>query len=192
MLPRTLVFTVLCAAALWPLRALACFNSMDTRSIFSSHAVWTDLLVWAAGAVFLNRVVLVNVLAPAAEGQPKPSTSRRAFFLLVGACLVLVLVVVLGGGPLVRLLERDMYPCLLNRPLVLVLLLSPAVVFVLQSLLFRRPSQWLFGGNKHVALVGLVVTSVALAVGVDMARESIVLPALCGPSSHAVIDTSAY
>jgi hypothetical protein len=63
-----------------------------------------------------------------------------------------------------------------------VLMASPVVVFVLQAVLFQKWEPKLFDGDKTVALVTLVFTSVVLAGGVDLVRVSVVLPALCGPS----------
>ncbi|WP_157231994.1 hypothetical protein [Hyalangium minutum] len=192
MLPRALVPTVLFAAVLWPLRALACINSMDASSIFTAHTVWTDLIVWTVGAVFLNQVVIANVRAPAVEGQPAPSRFRKAFFLLVGACLVLVMGVVSAGGPLLNFGEIKMSTCLFDRRFLLLMMGSPAVVFVLHSVLFQRLSRWLFSGDRLVTLVTLVVSSVLLAVGVDMVRESILLPKLCGATSYLLFGHSQY
>ncbi|WNG28654.1 hypothetical protein F0U62_35155 [Cystobacter fuscus] len=60
-----------------------------------------------------------------------------------------------------------------------VLMASPAVVFVLQAVLFQTWDQKLFDGHRTIALATLVITSMLLAGGVDLARESVVLPALC-------------
>ncbi|OJT26198.1 hypothetical protein BO221_10305 [Archangium sp. Cb G35] len=65
------------------------------------------------------------------------------------------------------------------------------MVFVLQAVLFQKWDQKLFGGDRKAALVTLVLTSMVLAGGVDLARESVVLPALCG-SSGIVFGDDAY
>jgi len=187
MLPRALGSLVLCAAVSWPLRALACMNSMETSSILSHQTVWLDLFLWTVGAVFLNRVVLVEVRAPAAEGQPPPPLASRFFFLLVGACVVLLLVAASAAGPLLSLGAHKMSECLKNHSVLLVLLASPAVVFVLQTVLFQKMGQWLFGGDSKVALVTLVLTSVVLSLGVDWARDAIA-PLACKPESAIVYE----
>jgi uncharacterized membrane protein len=166
---------------------LACMNSMDTSSILSRGIVWFDLFLWIGGAVFLNQVVIVNALAPTAEGQPPPPFARRLFFLLVGACVVLLLATVSAVGPLLDLSEHKMAECLRNRAVLLVLLFTPAVVFVLQTVFFQRLSEWLFGGDKKVALVTLVITSVFLSLGVDWTRE-VISPVACEPESAAVYE----
>jgi hypothetical protein len=197
MLPRALAPVVLCASAFWPLRALACMNSMDSsavfldsRSIFPSFTVWTDVFVWAVGAVFLNRVVFVNVRAPVTpDGQPAPAPApfRKAFFLLVGACLVLVLAAVSAGGPLLNLsAQHDMSKCAMNGVLLLLLAASPMGAFLLHSALFQRVSQWLFGGDKTVTIVTLVVSSVVLSLGVDFVRAWLFVPSLCGDALRLV------
>lgn len=195
MLPRAWVPVVLFASALWPLRALACMNSMDSSSVFltadslfPTHTVGTDLFVWAVGAVFLDRIVLVNVRAPAAEqGNPASTLFRRSFFLLVGACIVLVLAAVSAGGPLLNLsAQHDLSKCSMNGVLLLLLVASPAGVFLLHSVLFQKVSRWLFGGDKTAAIVTLVVSSAVLALGVDLARAWLFVPSLCGDTLHLV------
>jgi hypothetical protein len=188
MLPRALVPTVLCASATWPLRALACYNSMDSSAFVFNPPLGLDLLLWTAGAVFLNHVVLVNVWAPAAEGQPRPSWFRRSFFLLVGACLVLLLATISAGGPLLSLSAQDVAKCSLNHSMVVMLVAGPAGVFTLQAVLFQGWRKRLFGDKRGVALVSLVVTSVLLVLGVGLARDAMVLPRLCEPWSAVYVD----
>ncbi|PTL81594.1 hypothetical protein [Vitiosangium sp. GDMCC 1.1324] len=182
MISRALVLVVLFASALWPLHALACSNSMDSSAIFTSNTFWLDLFLWTMGAVFLNRVVIANVWGPATASPAGSSWARRFFFLLVGACLLLLLATVTAGGPVLNLSAHAMSECLTNRSMLWVLMASPTVVFVLQAVLFRKWDQKLFDGDRTVALAALVFTSVVLAGGVDLARELVVLPALCGPS----------
>jgi hypothetical protein len=189
MLPRALAPTVLCASATWPLRALACINSMESSASVSSSPLWLDLLLWTAGAVFLNRVVLVKVWAPTAEGQPRPSWFRRSFFLLVGACLVLLLAVVSAGGPLLSLSAHGR--CSATRSLVLVLMVGPAVLFALQAVLFQGLGKRLFGDKGGVALANLVVTSVLLVMGVSLVRDKMVLPQLCEPLPAAYFENDS-
>jgi hypothetical protein len=179
MLSRALVLVVLFASALWPLHALACGNSMDSSAVFTSDTVWSDLFLWIMSAVFLNRVVIANVWGPATASPAGSSWARRFFFLLVGACLVLLLATVTAGGPVLNLSANNMSGCLTDRFMLWVLMASPAVVFVLQAVLFHTWGQKLFGGNRTVALAALVCTSVFLAGGVDVARESVILPELC-------------
>ncbi len=179
---RALVPIVLCTLAIWPLRALACINSMDTSAIvFSQSTIWLDLLLWTAGALFMNSVVLVNVRSPAAADQPRPSWFRRIFFLLVGACLVLLLAAVSAGGPLLTLSARDMSRCAMNGSALMVLMIGPAVLFALQAVIFQGLRQRVFGSRRGAALVGLVVTSVLLVLVVGVARNEIILPELCEP-----------
>ncbi|WP_375773153.1 hypothetical protein NR798_20430 [Archangium gephyra] len=191
MLSRALVLAVLFASALWPLHALACSNSMDSSAVFTSNTVWIDLILWTLGAVFLNRVVIANVWGPATASPAGSSRARRFFFLLVGACLVLLLATVSAGGPLLNLSAKAMSACLTNGFMLWVLLASPAVVFVLQAVLFQKWSQKLFGDDRTVALATLVFTSVVLSGGVDLAREWVVLPELC-ESSGIVFGDDAY
>lgn len=175
MLPRALVPVVFCVAVTWSLSAIACGNSMDSAPAVSGHLFWLDMLVWPVGAVFLNRVVLVNLRGPATEDPSNPSGGRRPFFLLVGVCLVLVLVSVWAGGPLLALNAQSLSGCDMSLPMLPVLLVGPAFFFVSQSVLFHR-----FGGGRF-ALVSLVLSSLILALMVDVARTNIVLPMLCGP-----------
>ncbi|WNG59971.1 hypothetical protein F0U59_38560 [Archangium gephyra] len=191
MFSRALVLVVLFASALWPLHALACSNSMDSSAVFTSNTFWLDLVLWTMGAVFLNRVVIANVWGPATASPAGASWARRFFFLLVGACLVLLLATVTAAGPVLNLSANKMSKCLTNRSMLWVLMASPAVVFVLQAVLFQKWDQKLFGGDRKAALATLVLTSVLLAGGVDLARESVVLPALCR-SSGIVFGDDAY
>jgi hypothetical protein len=187
MIPRALALLVLCAAATWPLRALACGNSMDVPTIVSGQTFWFDLILWSMGAVYLNGVVLVNVRAPAAEEEP-PSRFRRHFFLIVGTCLVLVFAVVSGGGMLLGLSALDLSRCAMNRSMLLMLVASPTFFFVLQTVLFQGVVKRRLGDKWGVgAIVGLVVTAVVMAAVVDLIREGIVLD-LCGIE----IDTNPY
>ncbi|MDY7232497.1 hypothetical protein [Hyalangium rubrum] len=182
MLSRALVPIVLCAAATWPLRALACINAMDTSAFAFTQTLWLDLLLWTAGAVFLNRVVLVNVRGSTAEGQPSPSGFRRFFFLLVGAALILLLAAVSAAGPLLSLSARDLARCTVNRSMVLVLLAAPTVLFLLQAVIFQGWGKRLFGEKRSVALLSLVSTSVLWVMAVGLARDEVVLPKLCKPT----------
>jgi hypothetical protein len=188
MLPRALAPTVLCASALWPLGALACFNSMDSSAFVFNPPLGLDLFLWTAGAVFLNQVVLVNVWVPTAEGQPRPSWFRRSFFLLVGVCLLLLLATISAGGPLLSLSAQHVAKCSLNHSMMVMLAAGPAVAFTLQAVLFQGWRKRLFGNKRAVALVSLVVTSVLLVLGVSRARDVMVLPHLCRPWSPAVYD----
>ncbi|MCY1083407.1 hypothetical protein [Archangium lansingense] len=183
---RALVIVVLFASALWPLHALACSNSMDSSAVFTSNTFWLDLVLWTIGAVFLNRVVIANVWGPATASPAGSSWVGRFFFLLVGACLVLLFATVTAGGPVLNLSANKMSGCLTNRSMLWVLMASPAVVFVLQAVVFQKWDQQLFGGDRLIALAALVLTSVVLAGGVDLARELVVLPELCRPSGIVV------
>ncbi|MFY0579070.1 hypothetical protein ACN28S_36665 [Cystobacter fuscus] len=179
MFSRALVLVVLFASVLWPLHALACGNSLDSGAVFTSKTVWLDMVLWTMGAVFLNRVVIANVWGPATASPAGSSWAHRFFFLLVGACLVLLLAAVTAGGPVLNLSANKLSACLTNRSMLWVLMASPAVVFVLQAVLFQTWDQKLFDGHRTIALATLVITSMLLAGGVDLARESVVLPALC-------------
>lgn len=182
---RALVRVVLFASALWPLHALACINSMDSSAVFTSNTVWVDLFLWTLGAVFMNRVVIANVWGPDTASPAGASRARRFFFLLVGVCLVLLLATVTAGGPILNLSANDMSECFTNRSMLWVLMASPAVVFVLQTVLFQKWGQKLFGGDRKVALATLVATSLVLAGGVDLAREWVILPELCSHTDLA-------
>lgn len=179
MLPRALAPVVLCASATWALPALACINSMDDSGIVFKQTIGLDLLLWPAGAVFMNRVVLVNVWAPIAEEQPGPSWFRRLFFLLVGACLVLLLAAFSAGGPLLGLSAQDLAKCSVDPAMVLMLAAIPMVLFALQAVVFQRVVPRWFGGKGSVALVSLVLTSVLLVLVAAGARDVVVLPDLC-------------
>ncbi len=178
MLPRALVPSVLCVLALWPLGAFACINSMDVSARDFSHFFWADLFLWTAGAVFLNRVVLFNVLGPAAMGQPEPSGFRRVFFLLVGAALFL-LVLVSAAGPLLNLNADDLASCSPSLSTVLSLVAFPAVLFSLHAAFFHSPGRRLFGDTGRRNVVSMVLTSALLVVGLWIARELYIIPRLC-------------
>jgi hypothetical protein len=152
---------------------------MDSSAVFTAKTVWLDMVLWTMGAVFLNRVVIANVWGPATASPAGSSWARRFFFLLVGACLVLLLATVTAGGPVLNLSAKKMSACLTNRSMLWVLMASPAVVFVLQAVLFQKWGQKLFDGDRTISLATLVITSMLVAGGVDLARESVVLPALC-------------
>lgn len=179
MLPRALVPVVFCVAVTWSVSAIACGNSMDSPPAVSDQLFWLDMLVWPVGAVFLNRVVLVNLRRPATEDPSNPSGGRRLFFLLVGVCLMLLLVSVWAGGPILTLSARSLSGCEMSLPVLPVLLVGPAFIFVPQSVLFHR-----LGGGRF-AVVSLVLSSLMLSLMVDAARTDIVLPMLCGPKWSA-------
>jgi hypothetical protein len=181
--PRALVPVVFCIAATWSLSAFACINSMESVTVVTGNVFWLDAFVWPVGAVFLNRIVLVNLRGSAAQDPSRPPRAQRFFFLLVGACLMLVLVSVWAGGPLLNLSSQDLSGCIVSRPMLVVLMASPAVFFGLQSVLFK----WV-GGDGRVALVGLVLSSLLLAVMVDVARQEIFLPKLCEPGSSIPLE----
>ncbi|WP_224367323.1 hypothetical protein [Hyalangium versicolor] len=187
---RALSPILLCASAMWPLCALACFNSMDKSLFVFTRTLWLDLVVWTLGALFLNRVVLVNVRGSTVEGQPQPSWFRRAFFLLVGAALVLLLAALSAGGPLFSLASYEMARCSLDRSMLLVLLILPAALFTLQAVLFQKLGTRLFGGQRSVAIASLVFTSVLLVLVVGMSRDAMVLPYLCKFTEGAYTDES--
>ena len=184
---RALILVVLCASALWPLQALACANSMDedgSRAVFTLKTMGIDLFLWTLSAVFLNRVVLTNVWSPATASPAGSSWARRFFFLLVGACLLLLLATVTAGGPILDLSANGMFSCSKNRFMLWVLLASPVVVFILQAVFFHKWDQKMFGDDRMVALATLVITSAFLAVGVDVARDLVVVPQLCDSSAR--------
>ncbi|NOK15729.1 hypothetical protein [Corallococcus carmarthensis] len=179
MRPRALVPPLLCALVLWPLHAIACINAMDDSYRDFSQSYWVDLIFWTVGAVFLHRVVLRNVWGPAAMGQPEPSRARRGFFLFVGVALVLLLETVSVAGPLLHFSASAISKCTVRRPLLAALVASPVLLFLLQAAFFHGPGRRLFGDKARVTLVGLVVTSVLLVLGMGMARETYLLPNLC-------------
>jgi hypothetical protein len=179
MLFRALAPIVLCVAATWPLRALACVNSMDSSATSFTQPLWLDLLIWTVGAVFLNSVVLENLRDPIAKDQPRPSWFRRSFFLLTGLCLVLLLATALAGGPLLSLSADDLSRCSISRSMLLVLVATPAAFFVLQAMYFQSLGKGAPGRKRSTALVSLVLTSVLLATVMSLTRDVLVLPRLC-------------
>ncbi|NBD10526.1 hypothetical protein [Corallococcus silvisoli] len=141
--------------------------------------LWADLIPWTIGSVVLNRVVLVNVRGPAAMDRPKPSWFRQAFFLLVGAVIFLVLTTISAGGPLVDLTSADFDRCTGSGPLILALVLSPAVLLILQAAFFQGTGKQLLGDKRGVALASLALSSVLLVMGLRMTRDAFIIPQLC-------------
>lgn len=182
MLPRALVPGLLCVSALWPLRAFACINSMDGARQFDQFFL-VDLFLWSTGAVFLNRVVLVNVRGSAATGQPAPAAFRRTFFMLVGAALVLLLAVVSAGGPLFDFSAEDVARCSPSLPMLLVLMAIPAALFSLHGAFFHALDGRGAGGKGWRGVVSLVLSSVVLVAGFWIARDAYILPRLCRSST---------
>lgn len=176
---RALVPIVLCATTLWPLWGLACINSMGPIARDVTVPLWLDLVPWTLGAVFLNRVVLVNVRGPAAMEQPQPSWFRRAFFLLVGAAIFLVLTTLAAGWPLANLTSEDLDRCTGSRPLILALVVSPVVLLILQAAFFQGTGKRLLSDKRRVALASLVVSSVLLVMGLRFVRDAFIIPQLC-------------
>ncbi|RKG80465.1 hypothetical protein [Corallococcus terminator] len=179
MLSRALAPLLLCVSVLAPLRAIACFNSMDASTREFTQSFWVDLILWTLGAVFLNRVVLFNGLGTTAEERASASGLRKAFLLLVSAALVLLLATVSAGGPLLNFSSMDFARCSVSRTMLLVLVASPAVLFSLQAVVFHGPGRRLFRDRGGVALASLVLTSVLLATGLGKVRETYILPHLC-------------
>jgi heme/copper-type cytochrome/quinol oxidase subunit 4 len=177
---RNLLPVVLCAAILGSLRALACGNSMEGTEAPFAGTLWLDMLLWPAGVVLLNSVVLPHVGGLAAEGPSKPSGFRRAFFLLVSVCLVLLIAVVTTSAPFLDLSAEALATCSPTPIMLLMMLVCPAVVFVLHLLFFQRLSPDMFGNRRGLALATLVGTSVVIALVVSVARAGIVLPEVCG------------
>ncbi|WP_223633216.1 hypothetical protein [Corallococcus sp. EGB] len=179
MTPRALAPTVLCALILWPLSVLAFVNSTDLIARDVTMSPWADLIPWTAGAVFLNYVVLVNVLGPTAMEQPKPSWSRQAFFLLVGAAVLLVVTTISAGGPLSDLNSEDYDRCTGSPLLMVALVASPPVLLILQAMFFRSVGSRLLGDRRRIALASLMVSSLLLVLGLRTARDSFIIPNLC-------------
>lgn len=157
---------------------LGCMNSMDNGAFIFTQSFWLDLVLWTLGAVFLNRVVLPNVRQPTVQGEPE--WARRSFFLLVGACLVLLLALASAGAPLLGLSPERLARCQLNLSLLAVMVVGPALLFSVQALLFQGMGRRLFGDRQGRALVALLISSVLLVVVLSQAREVVVLPELCG------------
>ncbi|WP_375745331.1 hypothetical protein NR800_11405 [Corallococcus interemptor] len=192
MVPRALAPLLFGAPVLWPLRALACINSMDHAPKDFSQSYGMDLLFWSVGAVFMNRVVLRNVWGPAVKGQPGPAAARKAFFVVVGVALLLLLEAVSVGGPLLNFSARDFSACVMSLPNLVVLVASPVVLFLMQAAFFHGPGKRRFGDTGTRPLVALVLTSVVLVLGLGMAREHLVLPHLCDNPSWGFVDTDVY
>ncbi len=171
---RALAPIVLCGSTLWPLWAIACINSMDGDTRDFSQSFWMDLSIWLFGAVFLNYVFVFKGQNPA-----QPTWLRRAFFLLVGAAFTAILAVVLAGAPLLSL---NATLCAAKPSVLLALVLSPAVLFALQSAFFHFPGKRLFHGRERGALLTLLVSSVLLVTGLGVARDELILPKLCKKS----------
>ncbi|WP_338868494.1 hypothetical protein [Myxococcus stipitatus] len=184
MLARALASTLVCASVLWPLQVLACINAMDGTLRGFHESFGTDLGLWTVGAVFLNRVVLFNNDGPPSQQVHKVSWARRAFFLLVSAAFILVLAAVMAGGPILTISAEDIARCSVSLPFLLALVASPALLFSLQSAFFQGPGRRLFRKTRWGALVGVVVSSLFLVIGLGMARDTYILPKLCkaGPT----------
>lgn len=181
---RALAVSMLCASVLWPLRVLACINSMDSMTKDFTESFWVDLGLWTVGAVFLNRVVLFDEQRPTA----KPSGFRRAFFLLVGAAFVMLLAAIMAGAPLLKFHAEDFARCLVSPPMLLVMVAIPVVLFSLQSAFFHGPGIRLFRRRQRVALVSLLLSSFLLVTGVGVTRELFILPNLCQAPQYGVLD----
>ncbi|NNB89052.1 hypothetical protein HJC10_15875 [Corallococcus exiguus] len=177
MLPRALAPILFGALFLWPLRALACINAMDTAARDFHLPFLAELFFWSAGAVVMNRVFIHNVWGPTAEGQPRPTAARRNFFLVFGVALVLLLGAAWVGGSFMDVSNWDLSHCAMSIPGVAVLVASPILLFVLQALFFHGPGRRLCG-TKRKAIMSLVLTSAVLVLGLGMARESIIFPEL--------------
>ncbi|RKH89946.1 hypothetical protein D7Y21_08325 [Corallococcus sp. AB045] len=190
MLPRALAPILFGAPVLWPLRALACINSMDDAPKDFSQSYWAGLFVWSVGAVFMNRVILRNVWGPTVKGQPE--AARRGFFLLVGVALLLLLEAVSVGGPLLNFSASDFSACAMRTPNLVLLVASPVVLFLMQAAFFHGPGKRRFGDTGTRPLVALVLTSVVLVLGLGMAQEHIILPNLCDNRTLGLVDNSGY
>ncbi|NVJ19643.1 hypothetical protein HUW62_00110 [Myxococcus sp. AM011] len=189
---RALAVSMLCASVLWPLRVLACINSMDASTRDFTQSFWVDLGLWSVGAVFLNRVVLFDAQRPTAKHPPGPSRFRRAFFLLVSAAFVLLLAVILAGAPLLNFDAEDFARCAVSLPMLLVLVASPVVLFSLQSAFFHGPGVRLFRHRQRGALASLLLSSLLLVIGVGVTREVFILPNLCHTPPHPVFPNNTY
>lgn len=190
---RALAASMLCASVLWPLRVLACLNSMDASTRDFTQSFWVDLGLWTMGAVFLNRVVLLDGQRPTAKHPPRPSRFQRAFFLLVSAAFVLLLAVILAGAPLLNFDAEDFARCAVSLPMLLVLVACPVVVFSLQSAFFHGPGVRLFRHRQGGALVSLLLSSFLLVTAVGVTRELFILPKLCNtPEYGDIIRNNAY
>ncbi|MHA7631614.1 hypothetical protein [Corallococcus sp. M7] len=192
MLPRALAPILFGASVLWPLHALACINAMDYTPRDFSQSYWADLFFWSVGAVFMNRVVIRNVWGPVVKGRPVTPQARRTFFMVVGVALILLLEMVSVGGPLLNFTARDFSECRMSIPNLVMLVVSPIVLFVLQAAFFQGPGKRRFGDTGKRPIVALVVTSVVLVLGLGMVREYIILPYLCDNTSLGFADTRGY
>ncbi|AFE05901.1 hypothetical protein COCOR_04574 [Corallococcus coralloides DSM 2259] len=192
MLPRALAPILFGASVLWPLHALACINSMDYAPKDFSQSYWADLFFWSVGAVFMNRVILRNIWGPAVKGQPVPPQARRAFFVVVGVALLLLLEAVSVGGPLLNFSATDFSECRMSITNLVMLVASPLVLFLLQAAFFHGPGKRRFGDTGKRPIVALVVTSVVLVLGLGMVREYIILPYLCDNTSLGFADIHGY
>jgi hypothetical protein len=156
---------------------LACMNSMDRSALLFTQTFWLDLFLFTLGAVFLNRVALANVRGSTSEGEAKPTWFRRSFFLVVAACLVLLVALVSGVAPLFGLSPDQLSECTPNFSILAVLVAVPAVLLSLQALafqtLFSRDTTW------RNALAALVSTSLLLVLVLSVVRDRVELPQLC-------------
>ncbi|RYZ44045.1 MAG: hypothetical protein EOO71_00815 [Myxococcaceae bacterium] len=172
---RAIAPALLCASVLWPLRALACINSMDGSIPDFTSTFWVDLGLWTLGAVFLNRTVLVSVGGSTAT----TSAPRKAFLLLASAAIILMLSTFYAGAPLLSFSAYDLSYCSVSPVMLSALVASPALFFGLQAAYFHGPGRRMFGGWRRLALVSLMLTSVLLVVGLAVARQLFILPNLC-------------
>ncbi|WP_224364371.1 hypothetical protein [Hyalangium versicolor] len=179
MLSRAHIPIVFCGTVLGSLPALACGNSMDAGI---SLPIGVDLVSWTVGAVFLNRVVLKNVIGPFDE-EEEPSQFRRSFFLLVGVALILLLVTITAGVPILSLSGDAVARCSMSTLLLLALVASPLVLFLLQAELFQRLNTRGFSSKSSLTLIALVITSLFLAGVVGKTRDGLILPNLCSQES---------
>lgn len=158
---------------------LACMNSMDHGAFVFTQTFWLDLFLWTTGALLLNGVVLTQVRGGNVPGEPAPSWFRRSFFLLVAACLVLLLAVVSAGAPLLGIHPEVLAQCTLDVDLLALLVVGPALLFSGQAVLFQGLRQPVFGQRRGLSLVVLSLASVLLVVVASEVRAS-ALPQLCG------------
>ncbi len=157
---------------------------MESSEISFTQPLWVDLLFWSAGAVFLNRVVLVKLWGPTAEGQAGPSLLLRYFFLLVFGAVVVLLAMIVAGGPLLSRSSAGFSTCWVNHSVLVVLVLCPVVLFTLQAALFHGWANRSAGKKGVAVLVSLVATSAVLVFVMAVTRDTVFLPELCRSSPN--------
>ena len=155
---------------------LACMNSMDYAAIVFARTFWVDLASWVAGGLFLNGVVLANVRG--VEGEAPPSRGRRAFFLLVGLCVVLLIGVTTAAGPLLGVNPDQLAICTINASVLTLLIIGPVTLFWVQALFFQGLKKVIFGEHRKLALGALAFSSVLLVLAMTAAKDTL-SPDLC-------------